>query len=864
MKGRAILFSVVISFAGMLLAMILSGPLSGVEEQFTSARYKLRGNRIVDTNVVVVYVDNEAIQSLGWPVRRNFHALMVKALSDLQVGAIGIDIQFETPSPEYPEYDDLLANVLASSGNVVLTSYFGSLSDDVAQPGKKAVLSGTGQHLPLPAFLKAAAGTGHGNITDGGKLPLFVQSGDVTVPAFALEVLRVYKGLSRDSISYSGGEPRLASPEKIITLFTDTEAQVSLDFPLQISSIRSYPFLEVLKSYDALRADQKTTIPVASFKGKLVLLGVIAEGRSTFLNTPVSARFPSLLYHAVFIDNALRGSFMTSMSDTLVYLLCFIVGCACALSVLLLPSSWGKVSAPGVMVLSGILSWMLFVQSSYIFPLMPVFVVGVISTIGSIFYKHRFVSRQVDALLLEKDSILERLKDREAKVAVLERELMDFESKRSSDRTAELLEEIRKYKAEIRALGSQADDMEAYVSGAGIEADGSVFEQIVYEKNGAMKPVIDFVGKIAGSEAPVLILGESGTGKELIARAIHKRSRRSNKPFLAVHCGALAESLLESELFGHERGAFTGAIKEKPGRFELAHEGTIFLDEIGEVSESFQLKLLRVLQEGELERVGGTKTIKVNVRVLAATNKNLKDLVKTGKFREDLFYRLNVLLVEVPALSERPEDIPLLVKHFLHRESESEMRVSKNVMEALQNYPWPGNIRELESAVKRAVLLARAESRSMITMKDLTGEVSSAIQGSVAVEDRILDAVREKGFSRSSITETGAELGGLNRGTVAEHLRGQFLKAFVEHRFDIEQAVKYLSLSNDEEINERVGKRLREYLQNLQDAVDKSKPWDSSKALLKPKVKNLPHRFHVYVEQTAEAYFRGLWRLDEG
>ena len=286
-----------------------------------------------------------------------------------------------------------------------------------------------------------------------------------------------------------------------------------------------------------------------------------------------------------------------------------------------------------------------------------------------------------------------QLKDREAKVLLLENELIEMEAAKSSDRTAELLEEIRKYKAEIHALSSKADDMEEFqVDREEMRSTSGDFEGIIYDQNGMMTPVIEFIGKISASDAPVLILGESGTGKELVAKSIHKRSGRADRPFVAVNCGALSENLLESELFGHEKGAFTGAVKDKLGRFELADGGTIFLDEIGEVSEAFQLKLLRVLQEGELERVGGTNTIKVNVRVLAATNKDLKEQVKARKFREDLYYRLNVLIVELPPLRERQEDIPLLINHFLARENE-QMHISRNVMDALQAYPWRGNIR---------------------------------------------------------------------------------------------------------------------------------------------------------------------------
>jgi transcriptional regulator with GAF, ATPase, and Fis domain len=370
---------------------------------------------------------------------------------------------------------------------------------------------------------------------------------------------------------------------------------------------------------------------------------------------------------------------------------------------------------------------------------------------------------------------------------------------------------------------------------------------------------VEFVGKIAPSDAPLLILGESGTGKELIARAVHRKSPRAKGAFVAVNCGALSESLLESELFGHEKGAFTGAVKDRLGRFELADGGTIFLDEIGEVSEGFQLKLLRVLQEGEFERVGGTSTIRTNVRVLAATNKDLRDLVKRKGFREDLFYRLNVLSVALPPLRERHGDIPLLVEHFLRHEG-GDVRVSRNVMEALQGFAWPGNIRELESAIKRGVLMSRAEKRSMMVIRDLSDEISAAVRSSSPVEEQVLESLREKAFSRSSVTDTADELGGLNRGTVAEYLRGECLRAFVDAGFDTEKAVRRVSRSSDDAVNDRVRKKFDDYLESIAEAVDPSRTWDENRSSLRVKTKNLPQKYHRYLEQSAEACFRGLWK----
>lgn len=229
----------------------------------------------------------------------------------------------------------------------------------------------------------------------------------------------------------------------------------------------------------------------------------------------------------------------------------------------------------------------------------------------------------------------------------------------------------------------------------------------------AMLEVLGTIAQVAPSRATVLLLGETGVGKELAAKAIHYNSPRRNKPFVRVHCGALAPQLLESELFGHVKGAFTGAIRDKIGRFEAADGGTIFLDEIGTIPPELQVKLLRVLQEREFERVGDSQTIRVDVRVIAATNLDLEKEVREGRFREDLYYRLNVVTIRIPPLRERKEDIPRLIDFFLDRfnreNGKNLSRMSRQVLEAMVRYPWPGNVRELENAIERAVVLSRGE-----------------------------------------------------------------------------------------------------------------------------------------------------------
>ena len=267
------------------------------------------------------------------------------------------------------------------------------------------------------------------------------------------------------------------------------------------------------------------------------------------------------------------------------------------------------------------------------------------------------------------------------------------------------------------------------------------FENIIGDSD-AIQEVFQLIEKVSDTDSTILIRGESGTGKELIAKAIHFNGYRKEKPLIPVNCGAIPEELLESELFGHVKGAFTGATSARVGRFELAHNGTIFLDEIGDMSPSLQVKVLRVLQEQEFERVGGTNTIKVNVRIIAATNQDLENAVIEKRFREDLYYRLNVIPINVPPLRKRKSDIPLLIHHFIERFNKEKKKnveqLTQDVIEALLQYDWPGNIRELENTIERLVIL---KGKGKISIRDLP--------------EKLLRGAQIKSFPRLDIPEDG-------------------------------------------------------------------------------------------------------------
>ncbi|MBU5313496.1 sigma-54 dependent transcriptional regulator [Tissierella carlieri] len=313
--------------------------------------------------------------------------------------------------------------------------------------------------------------------------------------------------------------------------------------------------------------------------------------------------------------------------------------------------------------------------------------------------------------------------------------------------------------------------------------------KIIYQSK-IMDDLLKMVYKVAPTDATVLILAESGTGKELIANAIHEFSNREKGPLVKINCGALPENLLESELFGYEKGAFTGAISRKKGKFELAQGGTIFLDEIGEISEAMQIKLLRVLQEKELQRVGGEETIKGDFRVIAATHRNLREMVDNEEFREDLYYRLNVIPIHIPALRERKEDIPLLVDYFIEKYSEqmgkSKMNINKSALERMMNYEWKGNIRELQNIIERCVILSYGHEITEDILPNDIRSISYVVDPNFVLPEEgvLLEEVEKKliiqALERTGFNQTkSAKLLGITRHTLIYRLE--------KHNIDIKQ-----------------------------------------------------------------------------
>ena len=583
------------------------------------------------------------------------------------------------------------------------------------------------------------------------------------------------------------------------------------------------------------------------FENKIVIIGISDPQIASTIQTPFDEQMPGVALHAFALENIINSRDMNGKF----YHLSAIIFLLIILGIIVYRSISNKniiakymITGLIVLVASFILSAIFFWKISLAFFLIPFFAL-IITDIALYFIQGK---EELKGALDESTVLRNLLHTKESELNNLQKEI-----KESGKESSQLFEKINSLQSDIKKLkGSEDDRSEAEIKiGGRVES----FHGIIYSSS-SIAQVVELIKKAAPTDTTILITGESGTGKELVAKAIHLLSKRKDKNFISVNCAALQDSLLESELFGHERGAFTGAVADRQGRFELADNGTIFLDEIGETSENFQAKMLRVLQSGEIEKVGSTKAYKVDVRVVAATNKNLSELVKTKKFREDLFYRLNVINIELPPLRERKEDINVLAKSFIESEA-ADMQISIAALQALNDYNWKGNVRELESVIKRAVIFANSEKRNMIQLTDLPKEIVK--EATYNFEDIVLESLRGKKFSHSSIIETAKELGNINRTMISENLRGVVLKSLVESEFNIEKAITLISGTEDIDTNERVRSKIQTFLGNIENDLRKTEinDFETFKKQFSSKYKNLPVKFHSYLDEVTKWKIQG-------
>ncbi|MCZ7615797.1 MAG: sigma 54-interacting transcriptional regulator [Ignavibacteriaceae bacterium] len=663
---------------------------------------------------------------------------------------------------------------------------------------------------PSPKLLNEKLLTGHINYLkeDRYEIPLNIRQNEVYEKAFSLQL----SGKQLDQKS------------------------VIVNFVSSWNSFKKYSALD----FAELVYSQSNELKL--FKNKIIIIGISDPQIASAIQTPFDEQMPGVALHAFALDNILNSRdvdnrfYVLSATTLLLIILGLIIYRSIYNNKNITIYLFAVISVIiGSFVLINFYYWKISLSFFFI-PLLAI----IITDISLYFIQGK---EELKGALDESTALRNLLHSKENQLNTLQREI-----KESGKESSQLIEKINSLQSDIKKLKGSEDDR----SQAGIIVSGKVenFYGIIYSST-LMKRVVDLIQKAAPTDATILITGDSGTGKELVAKAVHSLSKRKDKNFISVNCAALNDSLLESELFGYEKGAFTGAVTDKQGRFELADGGTIFLDEIGETSENFQSKLLRVLQSGEIEKVGSTKPNSVDVRVVAATNKNLSALVKEKLFREDLYYRLNVINIEVPPLKDRKEDINLLAKSFIEAENSS-LQISVSALQALNDYNWKGNVRELESVVMRAIIFTKSDGRNLIQLADLPKEIVK--ETTFGFDDIVLESLRSKKFSHSAIVETARELGNVNRTLISENLRGLAFKILVECNFNIDKAILTISESGDKETNDRVRDKLQTFIKNIENDILKSgvNNFEAVKKKFASKYKNLPVKFHLYLDKVIQ------------
>lgn len=822
-------------------------------------QFKLRGSRQLSDKIVLVFIGDEDLKALNekgdWPITRDYYGYIVYMLDQLGAKVIGIDVLFSTEDVVYPEYDVTMAELFHSVGNVCLPFIFSELEKNYQQD--KELLSnfliGCNPTFPIERFRTEAGGMGFSNFQHGGvirKVPLVAVYADSFMLSFGTELAHLYLAGNDTVAIRSTGISFQDSLGGRYSFPVDQYATFRLNHFGDIQDLSSISFVDLLQNYDPVQDS-------LSFENKVVILAVTSPGVVKLRSTPLSSALPATLIHATVAENIIEGNYLREIPFFIHWLIIAMMAVFAWLIFRFDKVAYVVGAGIAVLLAYWTISMIGFSRFNLIIPLFYPSL-AYLATVTYIEFR-----RNIDRHLQEyaiRILMNEQIRTKESQLEAAKSKVDKIQSQLSeeatiSEQTRQIADErentIHKLEKELRDLKTYSIPQKQLPK---IESS-----EIIYSQQSKMAHVLELAVTVSSDDIPVLIMGETGTGKEMIARLIHNSSKRKNAPFIAINCGALSETLLESELFGHEKGSFTGAHSRRRGRFELANGGTIFLDEITETTQAFQTRLLRVLQESSFERIGSEQTIKVNVRVIAATNKNLQDEMENSRFRSDLFYRLNGFPITLPPLRERQQDIPLLAIHFLNKHGyRSVASFSDRAMEILMNHYWQGNVRELENIVRRAAIIAQSEKRNIIRENDLPDEILKSKSSSKTsieykpFEQQLLETLRSFQFSRSAISQTAKALGNRDRGTVTEYFRGICFEQLVNSNFSIDQAAKEIAGTEDEHIVERVQAKIDEYLNNLQiDSMSSELDYLNSDQLPSA-FKGLPKKYHSYLLQIIE------------
>lgn len=899
------------AFVSILLAAGLNDLFQAWEWKTLDFRFQLRGPIPTSPSLTLIDADDASANQYGrWPWDRTVHAEMIRLLAREKVRVAAYDILFAHPAD--PDGDRQLAAAVETAGNVIFPAAvslpdngnrqdapdrpalppLGTVIPDV--PAARRFLSVGDSIAPLPPLVQAAQAIGHiaaNRDRDGvvRRVPLLVRYGDRLVPALAFQAVMVYLEVAASSLEI-GRKYILLKQAKFpdrdktvdIRIPIDAKGQMLVNFAGRWEETFKHASFASVLSGDAGEEGE-------DLSGKLALVSNVLSGHD-IKPVPVEKDYPGSGIHANIINTILTRNFLkethVSFNHSLIVLLCL-----AASSIFRLRNSLLETG-----LLAGLLGAyaagnIFLFHAGHVLPLFTPLLAIVLTALLSAIYRANAEQKISGNLLDEKrrmeaylDSISRDLQRKEEELGKIQSLLSEMRQGIEQDRALgkaqeekiadlqrkhqTLVEDKQKLQTERTELKNAVLDLRVHISFDEIKVEEDL-RQLKEEcrrfgiitQSRLVLEAFRILKQSAAVPSPILILGDSGTGKELFARAAHQMSPRRGKRFIAINMAAIPDGLVESELFGHTRGAFTGAFAAKKGKFCEADGGTFFLDEIGEIGREIQVKLLRVLQEKEVQPVGGT-VLKINVRIICATNKNLREEIQRERFREDLYYRLNTITITLPALRERKEDIPVLVQHFLDRYraeyGKKIIGISDQAMKQLMEYPWRGNIRELENVIQRGITLSDSE---LVREKDLgleqeqerepRNEPGPAEVKSGEGDGILLDALRKNRFE---IKETASQLG-MSRNTVASRFKGICFDLLVKHQLDREKAAREIASGSSG--HELVLQRISEYHDNLiRTARDFGEEEKAVQSALK-RAKNIPVQYHPAVEELVRRCFQG-------
>ena len=902
-RKKSVLFGIAGAVLTILLSFLFPDLFRDWDRKTLDMRFQIRGPITTDPNIVMVNADDPSAEVYGRKWSRSVHADMIDFLRQENSSVTVYDILFAFPDSVddggfqrlveatknnarviYPVSVDFIEqNEPAAKGEVPALLSLKTLP--AATANSKNFKSVKSELAPLPQLRSVANGIGHiaANRDKDGmvrRVPLLVRYHGKLLPSLSLQAVLNYLHIplsnikiTESAIHLKGAATSDNSAATDISIPVDSNGQMLINYAGRWEeTFKHESFASVLSN------DPKTSKSVEDLTGKLVLVSNTMTG-ADIKSIPIEEYYPGSGIIANEINTILTRNFLRETGEIFNVSLIFLLGIATSTilfsrrylvqSVLVISLAVGYAIANFFVFQSGVVMELFT-------PLCSIILTALLVSI----YRASVEKELSDSLLKEKSRVESHLGSIARDLTGKEEELRKIQTKLNTlqegvDRGRDLgdaqaqeidtlnmklqslIEDKERLLAERVILKNEALDLTLHISiKKPIEGEPQLLKQEceqygIRTQNPKTLETFRILKQAATTSSSVMILGETGTGKELFARALHSQSGRKDKPFMAVNCGAIPHDLLESELFGHEKGAFTGASQMRKGRLELANEGTIFLDEIGDMPAALQVKLLRVLAEREIDRLGGTRPIKIDVRFITATHRNLEEAINNGEFRKDLFYRLNTIPIKLPPLRERKEDIEMLAQHFLGKYSVEYKKdiqgISKRAITKIKDYHWPGNIRELENVIQRGITMATGE---LIQENDLgLGNGGTSTENP---DELLLSKLRENNFEINQ-TATGLTM---HRNTVTARFKGICFDLLVKHQVDSEKAAG--EISGGASNRSTVLQMINEYHENLRNTARESQSLDEAIQTALKRNKNVPAHYHSAIEKLVRIYRKDM------